>query len=143
MVTLGNATVKIVLTPGHTSGTISLLFNVRDREQTYQALLWGGTAFNFGNRPDRIDRLNQYIASTERAKVIVRDTDVRIFISNHSLFDEAVQKLEALPQRAINPFVMTMSDVHRALTVMEECARATLACWSNSVNVSPSGVAGR
>jgi metallo-beta-lactamase class B len=97
IVSLGSTDVMILLTPGHTRGTISLLFEVRDKEQSYQGLLWGGTAFNFGNRSDRIERLNQYINSTERAKVIVRDRDVQVFISNHSLFDDAVAKLESLP----------------------------------------------
>lgn len=132
IVSLGSTDVNILLTPGHTRGTVSLQFNVHDKGQTYRALLWGGTAFNFGNRPDRIERLSQYIDSTERAKVIVRDTDVRVFISNHSLFDQAVDKLESLPHQTTNPFVMSASDVVRALTVMEECARATLVYWENS-----------
>ena len=105
---------------------------MRDKGQSYQGLLWGGTAFNFGNRADRIERLNQYINSTERAKVIVRDRDVQVFISNHSLFDEAVAKLESLPHQTTSPSVMSVSDVERALTVMEECARATLIHWKDS-----------
>jgi metallo-beta-lactamase class B len=132
VVSLGSTDVKILLTPGHTRGTISLLFEVRDKGQTCQALLWGGTAFNFGNRSDRIERLNQYIDSTGRAKAIVRDREVQVFISNHSLFDEAVEKLESLPHQTTNPFVTSVSDVERALTVMEECARATLIYWKDS-----------
>jgi hypothetical protein len=40
--------------------------------------------------------------------------------------------LESLPHQTINPFVMSVSDVERALTVMEECARATLFHWKDS-----------
>jgi metallo-beta-lactamase class B len=132
IVSLGSPDVKILLTPGHTLGKISLLFEGRDKGQTYQGLLWGGTAFNFGNRSDRIERLNQYNDSTERAKAIVRDREIRVFISDHSLFDEAVEKLESLLHQTTNPFVTSVSDVERALTVMEECARATLIHWKDS-----------
>ena len=107
-------------------------FEVHDNANTYQALLWGGTAFNFGNHTDRIGRLNQYIDSRRRAKVIVRETNTRVFISNHSLFDEAVEKLESLLHQVANPFAMTVPDVERALTVMQECALATLVYWSKS-----------
>ena len=132
VITLGSTDVKIVLTPGHTRGTVSLQFEVHDNANTYQALLWGGTAFNFGNHTDRIGRLNQYIDSRRRAKVIVRETNTRVFISNHSLFDEAVEKLESLLHQVANPFAMTVPDVERALTVMQECALATLVYWSKS-----------
>jgi len=100
--------------------------------ETYQALLWGGTAFNFGNRPDRLERITRYILSTQRARALVRGNDIRVFLSNHSLFDEAVEKLEALPLANTNPFVMSCSTVERALTVMEECAHAALSHWLNS-----------
>src|SRR3712207_5880475 len=51
---LGDTAVEVLLTPGHTPGTISLLFDVRDGQRTHRALLWGGTAFNFGRRPERM-----------------------------------------------------------------------------------------
>jgi metallo-beta-lactamase class B len=132
IVSLGSTAVKILLTPGHTLGTVSLQFDVRDKGQTYQALLWGGTAFNFGNRPDRLERLTRYILSTQRAKALVRDNNICVFVSNHSLFDEAVEKLESLSLAETNPFVIGAANVERALTVMEECAQATLSHWLNS-----------
>ena len=92
----------------------------------------GWNRFQLWKRTDRIDRLNQYIDSTRRAKVIVRETNTRVFISNYSLFDEAVEKLESLPHQVANPFAMTVPDVERALTVMQECALATLVYWSKS-----------
>jgi metallo-beta-lactamase class B len=132
IIRLGSTDVKILLTPGHTLGTVSLQFNVHDRGHTYQALLWGGTAFNFGAREDRLERITRYIVSTQRARALVRESDTCVFLSNHSLYDEAVEKLESLPLAKTNPFIMSCATVQRALTVMEECAHAALSHWLNS-----------
>src|ERR1700690_1145909 len=48
-VTLGNASVTLVLTPGHTPGTVSMLFEVRDNGTPLMVAYSGGTAFNFPN----------------------------------------------------------------------------------------------
>jgi metallo-beta-lactamase class B len=44
---LGGKTVKIVATPGHTRGTLSYLFPVKDGSRTLTVAYSGGTAFNF------------------------------------------------------------------------------------------------
>ena len=44
---LGDTTVKIVATPGHTPGTLSYLFPVKDGTRTLTVAYSGGTAFNF------------------------------------------------------------------------------------------------
>ena len=49
-VVLGDTTVTIHLTPGHTVGTVSPTFDVRDASGVHRALLWGGTSFNFGRK---------------------------------------------------------------------------------------------
>ena len=53
-VRLGDTGIAVVATPGHTMGTLSLIFPVREGSRTHLALLWGGTAFNFGRQPDRL-----------------------------------------------------------------------------------------
>ena len=57
--TLGDTTMTLYLTPGHTQGTISTIFPVRDGRTTHVVATWGGTLFNFG--PDR-PRLQSYAA---------------------------------------------------------------------------------
>ncbi|WP_234680696.1 MBL fold metallo-hydrolase [Bradyrhizobium monzae] len=130
-ITLGDTTVDVLLTPGHTKGTISLLFTVRQNGQDHRTMLWGGTAFNFGQQPDRIQRLQAYLDSTSRAQDIARQQQVDVFISNHNVFDEAVQKLEKMSSAARNPFVIGTEATVRALTVMNECAQATMAAWTS------------
>jgi metallo-beta-lactamase class B len=69
-VRLGDTTLDVLITPGHTPGTITPLFDVRQAGRTHRAMLWGGTAFNFGRRPDRLQRLQAYIDATVRARDI-------------------------------------------------------------------------
>jgi metallo-beta-lactamase class B len=125
-VRLGDTGVDVVATPGHTMGTLSLIFPVREGSRTHLALLWGGTAFNFGRQPDR---LRKYIESVERTRDIVRQRNVEVFLSNHNLYDQAVDKLASIEAGKPNPFVVGTGTVTRALTVMSECARAVLASW--------------
>ncbi|MEN0077392.1 MAG: MBL fold metallo-hydrolase [Paracraurococcus sp.] len=126
---LGDATVSVLATPGHSPGTISLLFDAREAGQTQRALLWGGTSFNFDRRPDRMDRIASYIAGTRRAKEVAAREKVTVLLSNHSGFDEADLKLQRVRNGAGNPFVIGGEAVQRALTVIEECALATQAAW--------------
>src|SRR6266404_5204801 len=60
--TLGDTTLTLYLTPGHTLGTISTLIPVKDNGKPHLAAEWGGTGFNWTrNRatyitPDRPDQ---------------------------------------------------------------------------------------
>jgi metallo-beta-lactamase class B len=127
-VTLGDTTIDILVTPGHTMGTISPLFDVWQGSQKHRALLWGGTAFNFGHN---LERLQAYIDSTARTLKIAKQQGVDVFISNHDHYDGAVEKLAAKAAGGPNPFVLGEATVQRALTVMNECAQATLASWKS------------
>ncbi len=125
-VRLGDTTVDLLITPGHTMGTISPLFDVWSGSQKHRALLWGGTAFNFGRKPER---LQLYIDATARTREIANQQGIDVFISNHNLYDDSVAKLVAKTSDGPNPFVLGAPAVQRALTVMNECAQATLALW--------------
>ena len=61
--TLGDTTVTIVLTPGHTLGTLGLLFQVKDHGKQLNVVYSGGTAFN--NQFDA-ERFRMYIASQRK-----------------------------------------------------------------------------
>ena len=127
-VTLGDTTIDILITPGHTMGTISPIFDVRSGSQKHRAMLWGGTAFNFGKKPER---LQAYIDATARTREVAKQQGVEVFISNHNGYDGAVDKLAAKTGDGPNPFVLGAPTVQRALTVMNECAQATLALWKS------------
>lgn len=121
--TLGDTTVTLYLTPGHTMGTLSPVFDVRAGGQVHRAMLWGGTSFNFGNN---VPRLGSYIDATRRMGTLAQAQKIDVLVSNHSGFDGSQAKLAALRQQpaAANPFVLGTPTVERALNVMGECAQA-------------------
>ncbi|WP_439594575.1 MBL fold metallo-hydrolase [Falsiroseomonas sp.] len=129
-VRLGDTVVRILSTPGHTRGTISPIIDLKLGGATHRALLWGGTSFNFGRQPDRIARLQSYIDGTARARQVAGEQDIDVFLSNHSSFDLAIPRLERMQAGGPNLFVTGVPATQRALTVMHECARATMAAWT-------------
>ena len=135
--TLGDTTITLYVTPGHTLGTLSTLIPVKDKGTPHLAAEWGGTAFNWvQNRaayitPDRPDTFwfESYIKSAERFKDIAARAGADVLIANHTEFDGSKRKLPALAIRKssdVNPYVIGKESVQRYLTVAEECARAGL-----------------
>lgn len=121
--TLGDTTVTLYLTPGHTKGTLSPVFDVKAGGRTHRAMLWGGTSFNFGRDMERLD---SYIAASERMRQVVATRSVDVFLSNHPSNDKTLPNLAAIKARpaAPNPFVVGTPTVDRALQVFGTCARA-------------------
>jgi metallo-beta-lactamase class B len=125
VITLGDAQVTLYVTPGHTAGTLSPVFDVKSAGDAHRALLWGGTAFNFGKD---LPRLDSYIDATNRMKRIVDQRHIDVMLSNHSGYDGTIPKLARMAGQAPaqdNPFVLGTPAVERSLTVMNECAQAT------------------
>jgi len=124
--TLGDSTMTVYLTPGHTLGTISTIFPVRDGNQRHVVATWGGTLFNFG--PDR-PRLQSYAAQADRFKKIAADAGADVVLSNHTIYDGSKTKLPAAAARKPgepNPYVVGRDGVQRYLTTVGECARAAV-----------------
>jgi metallo-beta-lactamase class B len=125
--TLGDTTLTLYLTPGHTEGTISTLIPLRDGNQRHLAAAWGGTLFNFGpNRP----RLVAYANSAERFKGIVAREKADVMLSNHTVYDGSKTKLPAVAARRPgqpHPYVIGNDAVQRYLTTVGECAQAAVA----------------
>jgi metallo-beta-lactamase class B len=122
--TLGDETVTIYLTPGHTPGTLSMIFPVKDHGKTLMVAYSGGTAFNFPRDPAHFDT---YIASQKKFAAAAKAAGASILLSNHSEFDEAYMKGRMLPSRKPgeeNPFVQGGEAVQRYFTVTSECAEA-------------------
>jgi len=121
--TLGDVTVRFMITPGHTLGTITPVFDVRDGDKVHKAMIWGGTSFNFGRDMGRLDG---YIAQTERIRQLSSTWGIDVPLSNHPSYDGTVAKLKARATAApgANPFVSGQPVVDRALRVLNACARA-------------------
>ena len=124
---LGDATFKLYVIPGHTLGTLATVFTVHDHGTAHRAVEWGGTAYNFGPLPDR---LQLYSDTTVKYRDVMKQEKADVLLSNHVGFDAAVAKMAALKERKPkdpNPFVVGTDSVERFLTVLGECALATKA----------------
>jgi metallo-beta-lactamase class B len=122
--TLGDTTLTLYITPGHTPGTISTLVPVKDGGQSHLMAEWGGTAFNFARSPQAFQT---YIDSAARFRDIVAKAGADGLIANHLNFDGSKTKLPALANRrpgSPHPYVIGSDAVGRYLTVAEECAKA-------------------
>ena len=94
--TLGDTTITMYLTPGHTPGTISTIFQVKDRGTAHTVATWGGTAFNFAPKPENF---TPYIASAQRFRDIATKAGADVLLSNHTMYDGTKQKVKALGTR--------------------------------------------
>jgi metallo-beta-lactamase class B len=136
--TLGDTTITMYITPGHTIGTISTLIPVKDRGVSHLAAEWGGTAFNWlTNRngyitPERPDSFwfTTYQTSARRFRDIADKAGADVIIANHTNFDGSKTKLPAVLARKAgdpNPYVIGKDGVQRYMTVAYQCAMAGLA----------------
>jgi metallo-beta-lactamase class B len=122
-VTVGDASVTLALTPGHTPGTVSMFFQVKDNGRPLTVAYSGGTAFNFLNDVPHFDT---YIASQRKMAELAANQNATVLMSNHSEFDNAVTKIKLLAARKAgepHPFELGHEAVQRYFKVMDECAQ--------------------
>jgi metallo-beta-lactamase class B len=137
---LGDTTLTLYVTPGHTPGTLSILVPVTDRGQPHMAALWGGTGFVWRAVPAARARymapgksdafwFETYGRSARRFRDIAARAGADVLIANHSVLDGTWTKLPRLMQRRPgdpHPYVVGNDGVRRYLTVADECAQVGL-----------------
>jgi metallo-beta-lactamase class B len=122
--TLGDTTLTIYITPGHTPGTLSVVFPVKDNGTPHLAALWGGVGLN----ADR-ESVQTYIKSAQRFSSIVKQAGADIILANHTDWDRSKINLPALANRApgsSNPYIVGNARALNFLKVAEECATSRL-----------------
>ena len=122
-VTLGDTTVTLVPTPGHTPGTLSMIFQVKDNGRPLTVAYSGGTAFNF---PNDVPHFDTYISSQRKISAAAAAANATVLMTNHSEFDNAVTKIKLMAARKAgepHPFEVGRDAVARYFKVMEECAQ--------------------
>jgi metallo-beta-lactamase class B len=125
--TLGDTTVDIVFTPGHSVGTLSYVFPVKDKGKTVMVAYSGGTLTGaFGTDGKRWD---EYIESQKRIAAAAAAAGASVILSNHSEYDNAYTKARLVAvKREVgedNPFIVGPQSVQNYFTVMGECATAS------------------
>ena len=125
--TVGDVTFTFVAIPGHTTGSIGIVFPIRDGATSRMAGLFGGSILI----PTRIsdEGLRQYIQSIDRWRTATRKLNVEVEIQNHPMYDGFLTKLERLRTRKPgepNPFVVGRDGYQRFLDVMSGCTEVQL-----------------
>ncbi|CAD5268734.1 MBL fold metallo-hydrolase (modular protein) [Alteromonas sp. 38] len=111
-------------TPGHTPGTLSVVFSVVDNGAAHKAVLWGGTGLNYG--PDA-NRIKAYTQSAIKMQQVVKDQQIDVFLSNHPKRDGTLGKMKALHHREPNqthPFVVGSDITAAGFEMLENCTKA-------------------
>lgn len=123
--TLGDTTVDVLATPGHTPGTLSYLFDVQEGDRTLTVMYAGGTAFNF---PPSEEAFAIYRDSMVRSADLARAAGATVLMSNHTEFDRAydrarIAQLRRLPGEK-HPYETDVDTVVRYFEMSRDCAEA-------------------
>lgn len=123
--TLGDTTVDVIATPGHTPGTLSYLFPVTEGGRTLTVMYAGGTAFNF---PPSAEAFAIYRDSMIRSAELARAAGASVLMSNHTEFDRAydrarIAQLRRLPGER-HPYETDVDTVVRYFEMSRDCAEA-------------------
>jgi len=124
VVSVGDASLRIVTMPGHTPGTLSYLFEFRDQGRLLRVAYVGGTAIPFNSDAQYYDG---YIASSKKMAKAAADYGATALISNHTEFDNAYYKAHTSADRKngeANPFDIGAGAVARYFEVVQDCTAA-------------------
>ena len=132
--TLGDTTITLYITPGHTPGTVSLIIPLKDGNQKHVGGIYGGFTLGIARSgvqyfPDWPTGLKTYLASVRRVKDYEAKAGVDTMITIHSRIDKMMDKLAALKMRKPGePHPFVNKELHqRFLNLLDECVSAQLA----------------
>ena len=136
-VTLGGLSVRLRVTPGHTPGTLSLIFPVFERGRRRTAGLMGGTG---GGQNEASVRAQ--IASLARWQALTRAARADVLVTNHPAHMNATEKnalIRHAAAGAAHPYVYGRQRYQRYMQVMSACSRVQLARMGKASNSAVSG----
>jgi metallo-beta-lactamase class B len=124
-ITLGGTTIDVIATPGHTRGTLSYIFPVKDGGRTLTIAYAGGTAFNF---PREAQNFAIYRDSQRKIGDAARAAGATVLMTNHTEFDRAYDRarIAQLPRAAgeKHPYETDAATVQRYFEMGGLCAEA-------------------
>lgn len=138
-ITINKLSMRAYHTPGHTPGTISLMFPVVDNstQKSYMAGFYGG-----GGIPSQPAAMVQQVTSFNRWSKLAKESKVEVLISNHQTQDNSLFNFDLLSHRdcqgkkcnIANPFVVGVDAYSRYSKLMGLCVRLQAA--RNGVNLA-------
>jgi glyoxylase-like metal-dependent hydrolase (beta-lactamase superfamily II) len=121
---LGDETVTVLLTPGHTPGTLSVIVPVTDHGEPHVAVVLGGTAI-----PRSSDMKNAYITSAQHLAAAGATAHVDAELNGYPFVDNGIARMDSLRRartRVANPFVIGGDGFQRYMGVIGECGWVSL-----------------
>ena len=124
--TLGDTTISVYVTPGHTPGTLSFLIPVKIKGVTHLAAFWGGTGIG---AQTGAANLALHSESAKRLEGLAVQAKADIVLSNHDGFSEYFKRIDAIKAHpdAPNPFVVGTDGVSRLFETVQQCSQANIA----------------
>lgn len=121
VLTLGDTSITMVLTPGHTPGTLSFILPVFHRGQRHMLVMWGGT-----NIPANPEAQRQYLAAFDHFATFTSRLGVDVELSNHPFVDDSLARMEQLRARPNepNPLVIGAQRYEDYVGILKNCAQA-------------------
>ncbi len=122
--TLGDESVTVLLTPGHTAGTLSVIIPVTDHGEPHVAVLLGGTAIPVADAMKKA-----YIASAEHIAAAGAAAHADVELNGYPFVDNAVVRMDSLRRaksRVTNPFIIGPAGFQRYMNVISECGWVSL-----------------
>jgi metallo-beta-lactamase class B len=131
---VGSASFTFYVTPGHTPGTVSTIFTVKDGPKERKVAQWGGTGFGFSGAQgeEKLNWFKTYVQSAERFKNVIKESGADVLIANHPGLDNTIEKNAALSQssdREKNPWVIGNDRVVAYVQTAQSCAAAGLSAY--------------
>lgn len=121
-VTVGDTTVTIVETPGHTPGTLSLIIPVKEGGRTHYAAFWGGNGF-----PDSVADRKTFLKSVDHFTEYTDRYNVDVELAVHADADDLMARLKKRRAGGPNPFLVGREAYLRYEEVYRLCSRARMA----------------
>ena len=103
-ITLGDTSIFLVLTPGHTPGCLSMIVPVTDHGEKHHVAIWGGTG-----TPANLEMNYLYLSAVNYFAKYTADFQVDVEMSAHGWVDDTFARLEKLKHRRPSqphPFVI-------------------------------------
>ena len=127
--TLGDTTLTLYLTPGHSPGTLGGLVPVRNKGRPIILSLMGGTAFPLGLEPDgKTAGLKAYAASMARLAKLSSEAGATGLLNTHAFANGSLDRMAAVQGKGdAGGFAIGKDAVDRYYRIIQECLAAASA----------------
>ena len=106
LIELGDTTVRLLVTPGHTPGCLTMEYTVFDQGKPYRALSPGGLGLPSGD-----EKIGLYLESVRRMREVA---GVQVLLPNHPFMGATWERAKKLASRTASdphPFVESRPDI--------------------------------